>query len=80
MTAVLIDDVLDVADVVDVVAPPAPPRLTLAPEPTPARKRLPQQPIGGGDPLVDGAAALLSIPLRHMYAVLWRMGVIEVRA
>ncbi len=81
MTAALIDDVLDVADVVDVVtAPPAPPRLSLAPEPTPARKPLPQSPIGGGDPLVDGAATLLSIPLRHMYAVLWRMGVIEVKA
>jgi hypothetical protein len=84
MTAVLIDDVLDVLDVADVVdlvtSPPAPPRLSLAPEPGPARKRLPQSPIGGGDPLVDGAATLLSVPLRHMYAVLWRMGVIEVRA
>ncbi len=87
MTAALVDDVLDfadaadAADVADVVTPrPAPPRLSLAPEPAPVRKRAPQSPIGGGDPLVDGAATLLSIPLRHMYAVLWRMGVIEVKA
>jgi len=33
-----------------------------------------------GDPLVDGAARLLSIPLRHVYAVLWRVGVLEVQA
>ena len=33
-----------------------------------------------GDPLVDGAARLLSIPLRHVYAALWRVGVLEVRA
>jgi hypothetical protein len=35
---------------------------------------------GGGDPLVDGAARLLSIPLRHAYAALWRVGLLEVRA
>ncbi|WP_406815924.1 Rv1535 family protein [Mycobacterium sp. M23085] len=34
----------------------------------------------GGDPLVDGAARLLSVPLRHVYAALWRVGVLEVRA
>ncbi|ETB40243.1 hypothetical protein N602_13275, partial [Mycobacterium avium subsp. hominissuis 10-5606] len=34
----------------------------------------------GGDPLVDGAARLLSIPLRHVYAALWRVGVLEVQA
>ncbi|PBJ60403.1 hypothetical protein BB737_26110, partial [Mycobacterium avium subsp. hominissuis] len=32
------------------------------------------------DPLVDGAARLLSIPLRHVYAALWRVGVLEVQA
>ncbi|BBX73758.1 hypothetical protein H7H78_10650 [Mycobacterium shinjukuense] len=32
------------------------------------------------DPLVDGAAGLLSIPLRHMYAALWRIGVLDVHA
>ncbi|GLB83050.1 hypothetical protein Mkiyose1665_15560 [Mycobacterium kiyosense] len=34
----------------------------------------------GSDPLIDGAARLLSIPLRHMYAALWRIGVLEVQA
>ena len=30
--------------------------------------------------MVDASARLLSIPLRHVYAVLWRVGLIEVRA
>ena len=71
MTAVLYDDVLPAPAV------PAAPHLTLAPAPAPKRHR---SPIGGGDPLVDGAARLLSIPLRQVYAVLWRVGVIEVTA
>ena len=29
--------------------------------------------------MVDAATRLLSIPLRHMYAALWRVGLIEVR-
>jgi hypothetical protein len=33
----------------------------------------------GGDPLFDGAARLLSIPMRHVYAALWRAGVLDVR-
>ena len=71
MTAVLYDDV--------VTTVPAP-RLTLAPAPKQASKRLHRPPIdGGGDPLVDASARLLSIPLRHVYAVLWRVGLIEVR-
>jgi hypothetical protein len=45
-----------------------------------ARRRDDDRPFGaGGDPLVDGAARLLSIPLRHVYAALWRVGVLEVR-
>jgi hypothetical protein len=68
MTAVLLDDI-DVA--------PARP-LALAPAPTPKRVR--RAPIDtGGDPMVDAATRLLSIPLRHMYAALWRVGVLEVR-
>lgn len=70
MTAVLYDDV--------VTAPPAP-RLILEPAHKPAPRRRHREPIGGGDPMVDAAARLLSIPLRQMYAVLWRVGVIEVR-
>jgi hypothetical protein len=46
---------------------------------TPATSR--PAPIGtGGDPLSDAAARLLSVPVRHVYALLWRMGLIEVRA
>jgi len=70
MTAVLYDDV--------VFTPPAP-RLALEPAPKQVSKRRQQPPIGGGDPLVDAATRLLSIPLRQMYAVLWRVGLIEVR-
>ena len=73
MTAVLFDDVATLSSA------PAP-GLTLAPAPQSAPKRRHREPIGGGDPMVDAAARLLSIPLRHMYAALWRVGVIEVRA
>jgi hypothetical protein len=72
MTAVLLDDI-------DVAAPIQPAtRLALAP--APATKRMRRAPIDtGGDPVVDAATQLLSIPVRHMYAALWRMGLIEVR-
>lgn len=33
----------------------------------------------GGDPLMSAATRLLTVPMRQMYAVLWRLGVIEVR-
>ena len=49
------------------------------PAPKQASKRLPQPPIGGGDLLVDATARLLGIPLRQVYAVLWRLGLLEVR-
>ncbi|ETZ98182.1 hypothetical protein I547_6524 [Mycobacterium kansasii 824] len=43
-------------------------------------RRTANPPFGvGGDPLVDGAARLLTIPIRHVYAALWRIGVLEVR-
>ncbi len=71
MTAALYDDV--------VTTPPAA-QLTLAPTPRQASKRLHQPPIAGGDPMMDATARLLSIPLRHLYAMLWRVGLIEVRA
>jgi hypothetical protein len=73
MTAVLLDDI-DVAT----ATPPAA-RLALAPEQQ-ATRRIRRAPIDtGGDPMVDAATRLLSIPLRHVYAALWRVGVIEVR-
>ncbi|OIN79756.1 hypothetical protein K3U93_04780 [Mycobacterium malmoense] len=72
MTAVLYDDV---------VTTPPEPGLTLSPAPRPAPKRRPHPTVGaGGDPLADAATRLLSIPLRQLYAVLWRMGLIEVTA
>ncbi|OBF80503.1 hypothetical protein A5791_07885 [Mycobacterium sp. 852002-51163_SCH5372311] len=61
---------------VDEPAVPSATKLTLAPSP----RRSPQPPIGAGDPMVDAAARLLSIPLRHMYAALWRVGMIEITA
>ncbi|TAM66815.1 Rv1535 family protein [Mycobacterium sp.] len=53
----------------------------LAPEPAQQARRSDYPLFGpGGDPLVNGACRLLSIPLRHVYAALWRVGVLEVRA
>jgi hypothetical protein len=46
------------------------------PAPKPASKR---SPIDWGDPMVDATVRLLSIPLRQLYAALWRLGLIEVR-
>ena len=80
MTGALYDEVVTVA----------PARtLTMVRAATPARVAAPKKvtrrvdaPIfsPGGDPLVHGAARVLSIPLRHVYAALWRVGVLEVQA
>jgi hypothetical protein len=70
MTALVHDEVVAVVEVVS--APPAP-----ATAPTQAKR--PHR-RAGGDPLADAAALLLSIPVRHVYAVLWRVGLIEVTA
>jgi hypothetical protein len=80
MTAVLYDEVVTVAPArkLTVVRDAAP---TQAPAPKKVTRRVDNQPFGaGGDPLVDGAAHLLSIPLRHVYAALWRVGLLEVQA
>jgi hypothetical protein len=78
MTAVLLDD-LDVVTTVPPTPTPAP-WLTLAPERRRAAKRVHRSQIDtSGDPMVDATARLLSIPLRHVYAALWRMGLIGVR-
>jgi hypothetical protein len=80
MTAVLHDEVVTIA--------PAR-KLTVVrddttiqgPTPKKVTRRVDAHPFcAGGDPLVDGAARLLSIPLRHAYAALWRVGLLEVRA
>jgi hypothetical protein len=68
MTAALYDDAAPVLP-----APAVTPAVRQAP------KQLHSQPLGG-DPLVDATARLLSIPLRQVYAVLWRVGLIEVTA
>lgn len=53
--------------------------LTPASRPEYAVKRLHRAPVGaGGDPLVDAASDLLSIPLRQLYALLLRVGLIDV--
>ena len=51
-----------------------------APAPTKVTRRVEAGHFGAGDPLVDCAARLLSIPVRHVYAALWRVGIIEVQA
>ena len=33
----------------------------------------------GGDPLVSSIASVLRVPLLELYALLWRVGVVEVR-
>ena len=85
MTAALYDEVA-------IPATPRPARkltvvrdVTPAQAPAPAPKKAPRQhdlPVFGvgGDPLVHGAARLLAIPVRHVYAALWRVGVLEVQA
>ncbi|ETB10223.1 hypothetical protein O981_25900, partial [Mycobacterium avium 10-5560] len=37
-------------------------------------------PADSGNPLMDMTTRLLAIPLHQLYAVLWRVGIIEVRA
>lgn len=78
MTAVLYDEV--------VTATPAP-RLRAVPDPKPTAVPAPKQTsrrrehqIMGSDPLVGGAARLLCLPLRQLYATLWRVGLLEVGA
>jgi hypothetical protein len=79
MTAVLYDE--------EVVAATSAPRLRVVPDPTPTAlptpktsKKRPDLPLTGADPLVEGAARLLCVPLRQLYAALWRVGVLEVGA
>ncbi|OJZ74808.1 hypothetical protein BRW65_06145 [Mycobacterium paraffinicum] len=51
-----------------------------APAPKKATRRANPQHVVVGDPLVEGATRLLSIPLRHLYAALLRAGVLEIQA
>jgi hypothetical protein len=77
MTAFLYDEV---------VAATSAPRLRVVPDPTPTALPTPKTSkrsdlqLTGADPLIDGAARLLCVPLRQLYAALWRVGVLEVGA
>jgi hypothetical protein len=79
MTAVLYDEVVTATPARRLRAVPAP-----TPMPVPKRTSTrPQDQLDqliGGDPLVVGAARLLCVPLRQLYAALWRAGVLEVGA
>ena len=78
MTAALYDEVVAVAPArtLTVVRDATP---TQVPAPKKVTRRVDSRTIVISDPLVDGTARLLSIPLRHVYAALWRVGVLEVR-
>lgn len=82
MTAALCDEAREVTAVA------CGPKLTLvtaaSPAPVPARRMTTRLFAGrffsaGRDPLVDGAACLLVVPVRQLYAALWRIGLLEVR-
>ncbi|MFZ1160878.1 Rv1535 family protein [Mycobacterium sp.] len=76
MTAVLYDEVAATsAPRLRVVPDPAP---TAVPTPKASKRRDPL--LVDSDPLVAGAARLLCVPLRQLYAALWRAGVLEVGA
>ena len=77
MAAVLYDEVVTDAPVrkLTVVRDAA---TVQTPAPKKVTRRVNSQPFG--DPLVDGAARLLSVPLRHVYAALWRVGLLEIQA
>lgn len=79
MTAALYDDVVTVAPARTLRVVRDVPEIHV-PEPVEEPRRSDFPLFGpGGDPLIHGACRLLSIPLRHVYAVLWRVGVLEVR-
>jgi hypothetical protein len=53
---------------------------TQAPAPKKVTPRPGALPFIGHDPMVDGIALLLTVPVRHAYAALLRVGLLEVRA
>jgi hypothetical protein len=79
MTAVLFDEVVTVAPARNLRLVHDATR-TPAPAPKKVACQADARPFGYGDPLVDCAARLLTIPVRHVYAALWRVGLLEVRA
>jgi hypothetical protein len=80
MTAVLFDEVVAVAPArnLRVVRDTTP---TQAPAPKKVARPAGALLLGlGQDPMVDGIAILLAYPVRHVYAALLRVGVLEVKA
>jgi hypothetical protein len=79
MTAALFDEVVAVAPArnLHVVRDTTP---ALAPAPKKVSRRADALPFVGHDPMVDGIALLLTVPVRHAYAALLRVGLLEVRA
>jgi hypothetical protein len=77
MTAVLFDEVaVAPARTLHVVRDTTP-----AQAPKKAARRADAVSFGlGHDPVVDGVALLLTVPVRHVYAALLRVGLLEVRA
>lgn len=70
-------------DEVATVAPARTLKVVRDGETAPVRKKATGKantPVFAGDPLVEGATRLLSIPLRHLYAALLRAGVLEIQA
>ncbi len=44
----------------------------------PAKTKRTRKPDTGFDPLAYAAGHVLSVPVRHLYAALWRIGLIDV--
>jgi hypothetical protein len=70
MTAAFYDEVSTTA--------PAP-KLTAVHTPKQTARRADCQAFDG-DPLIGGATRLLCVPLRQLYAAMWRVGLLEVVA
>lgn len=78
MTTVLFDEVVAVAPArtLHVVRDTTPAQASKK-----AARRADALPFGlGHEPMVDGLALLLTVPVRHVYAALLRVGLLEVRA
>jgi hypothetical protein len=82
MTAALYDEVVTEAPArtLTVVRDNDTARATIQAPAKKATRQVNKQPLLAGDPLVEGATRLLSVPLRHVYAALWRVGVLEIQA
>lgn len=60
----------DITDITDITTP--------APAVTAASKPAVRRPVHTSDPVVDMATRMLSVPLRQLYALAWRAGLLLV--